>query len=86
MPCVPGRGQEVEDAVEHVVQVSVALVHQQHEGVAAGRAHQSSVDAALLPQGLQRRALHTAQVKTWSQTPLQRVSHHAMVKKVLNTI
>ncbi|TNN41850.1 hypothetical protein EYF80_047985 [Liparis tanakae] len=41
-PCVPGRGQQVEDAVEDVVQVGVVLLHQQHQGVTAGRAHQSS--------------------------------------------
>lgn len=33
---VPGRGQEVEDTVEDIVQVCVALIHQQHHGIAAG--------------------------------------------------
>lgn len=51
---VPGRGKEVEDTVENVVQVCVALIHQEHQGIAAGWSHQSIVTAALLPQSFQR--------------------------------
>lgn len=54
---VPGRGQEVENAVEDKLQVCMSLIHQQHHGVAAGRAHGGAVAAALRPQSVQRRAL-----------------------------
>lgn len=33
---LPGRGQEVEDTVEDIVQVCVALINQQHHGITAG--------------------------------------------------
>lgn len=54
---VPCWGQEVEDAVEDVVQVGVALLHEQHQGIAARRAHHHTLTAALLPQRRQNRPL-----------------------------